>query len=277
MELDKNRIVIRQRDFFDLLDLALRVIRAYGGPLAVCLALGILPLALLNAWLLHPWTEPDIDTGFPAAYLWLMLVAVVAQTPLATAPATLYLGQALFTERPGPRKILADLWTSVPQLLVYQGAVRAVLVLPAIVVLPAVLWFLPCCVWPYLNEVILLERNPLWRRRPQQMTTLRRSMALHRASTGDLFARCMGAVVVGLTLLGSFWLSFWLLGGLLVGEWEWEGRVYTVYFPLALWLSVAYLTVVRFLAYLDLRIRREGWEVELLIRAEQSRLSRASL
>jgi hypothetical protein len=32
--------------------------------------------------------------------------------------------------------------------------------------------------------------------------------------------------------------------------------------------SRGYLTVVRFLAYLDLRIRREGWEAELMMRAE---------
>ena len=31
--------------------------------------------------------------------------------------------------------------------------------------------------------------------------------------------------------------------------------------------------VVRFLSYLDLRIRHEGWEVELLMRAEALRLA----
>ncbi len=40
------------------------------------------------------------------------------------------------------------------------------------------------------------------------------------------------------------------------------------------WLVVGYLTVVRFLAYLDLRIRREGWEVELMMRNEAARLTR---
>ncbi len=49
---------------------------------------------------------------------------------------------------------------------------------------------------------------------------------------------------------------------------------YTIFYPLALWLTVSYFTVVRFLGYLDLRIRREGWEVELMMRAEQMRLTR---
>ena len=33
-----------------------------------------------------------------------------------------------------------------------------------------------------------------------------------------------------------------------------------------------FFRVVRFLSYLDLRIRHEGWEVELLMRAESLRL-----
>ena len=36
---------------------------------------------------------------------------------------------------------------------------------------------------------------------------------------------------------------------------------------------VAFMAVVRFLSYLDLRIRHEGWEVELLMRAEAQRLA----
>jgi hypothetical protein len=46
-----------------------------------------------------------------------------------------------------------------------------------------------------------------------------------------------------------------------------------VLYPACLWLVVAFLAVVRFLSYLDLRIRHEGWEVELLMRAESLRLT----
>ena len=45
-------------------------------------------------------------------------------------------------------------------------------------------------------------------------------------------------------------------------------------YPATLWMVAAYFTVVRFLGYLDLRIRREGWEVELLMRAELDRWTR---
>ena len=39
-------------------------------------------------------------------------------------------------------------------------------------------------------------------------------------------------------------------------------------------MVASYLTVVRFFSYLDLRIRREGWEVELVMRAERAQLAR---
>ena len=46
-----------------------------------------------------------------------------------------------------------------------------------------------------------------------------------------------------------------------------------VCFPATLWLVAGYFAVVRFLSYLDLRIRREGWEIELIMRAAANRLS----
>lgn len=274
VELDRNRIAIRQRDFLDVLDLALRVIRTYAGPLTAAFAVGIVPIMLLNAWLLAGLLEEPFETDFPGLYLWYVLVLTVWETPLAMAPAVIYLGQSLFMERPRARKVAANLLTSLPQLLIYQLFLRGLLVLPALLFLPVVLWFLPFALWPYSAEVILLERNPLRQRPTQQMTTYRRTLALHRGTSGDLLARWLGATAVGIMLWASFWVSFWVLGGLLLSEWQWEGAVYSVYFPLALWLTIAYLTVVRFLAYLDLRIRREGWEVELLMRAEQARLAR---
>ena len=45
--------------------------------------------------------------------------------------------------------------------------------------------------------------------------------------------------------------------------------------PLALWLAGIYATVFRFLSYLDSRIRLEGWEVELQLKAERARVLQA--
>jgi hypothetical protein len=266
MQFDRNRIVIRERGWLDLLDLALRVTRAYALPLAASLAVGILPAMLFNAWLLSGLSEAEFDELVPRAYLVWMLVIVLVESPLVTAGATLYLGEAVFFARPGMRSIAGGFFRRLPQLLAFQA-------LRAVFLLPIVTWFVPFAVWPYLNEVLLLERNP-WRRRAGQLTTFRRVTTLHRGSAGDLFLRWIAAAAFGAILVAALWLTMQCLAGMLLAEWKWEGLCLTLYYPLALWIVVGYFTVVRFLGYLDLRIRREGWEVELMMRAEGARLSR---
>jgi hypothetical protein len=268
MQLDRNRIVIRERGWLDLFDLALRVIRVYAGPLALSLAVGVLPAMLFNAWLLSGLCELDFDGAFPQWYLFWMLIVVLAEIPLVTAPATLYLGEAVFFEHPSVRSVAGGFFRALPQLVFLQTLLR-VIFLPMVVT-----WFVPFAIWPYLNEVILLERNPLWPRRRAQMTTFRRVKALHAGGVGDMFGRWLASAAFAAMLFAAFWATMQFLAGLLLNEWALEGLTYTFYYPLALWIVAGYFTVVRFLGYLDLRIRREGWEVELMMRAEEARLSR---
>lgn len=256
MQLDNTRITVRERNYFDTLDLALRVIRAYGWRLALALAAGAVPMMVLDAWLLAGYREADFQLGFPVRYMMWTLVLVAWQVPLAGAPATLYLGHVLFGEQPRPKTIARKLWESLPQLLFYQGLLRP--------------FFLG---WRYLNEVILLERNPI-RSGESSKSTFGRSRTLHRGEGGDLFARSFGSLAVGMLLFVSVWLSMLAVRTMLSGRWSWDEPMATSYFALALWIVASYFTVVRFLSYLDLRIRREGWEVELLMRAERARFLR---
>ena len=270
MQLDENRIVIRPRSHLDVMDLALRVIREYAWPLLVALAIGAVPVMGFNAWLLADFADVDfVEAEFAyARYMALMLLLVIWEMPLVTAPVTLYLGQALFTDRPQPREVARGFVDSLGQMLWYQVLLRAFWV-------PLVFtWVFLFAVWPYLNEVVLLERNPMWAREPGQMTTARRRRALHVGYVADLFARWLASLAIATALFLACWFSIWLAGRMLVNEWELTGATFTVCFPLALWLVVGYFTVVRFLGYLDLRIRREGWDVELTLRAERARLMR---
>ncbi|MCX7428462.1 MAG: hypothetical protein NTW96_22905 [Planctomycetia bacterium] len=268
MQLDNTRIAIRERTFVDVLDLALRVVRWCAGPLAIALAAGIVPTFLLNAYLLSGYEEPDFELGFPIWYMIDVALLMLWEIPLATAPATLYLGQALFEERPSAGRIAGNFVRSLPQLIWYQVVLRVMVLFP-----PAWLWLF--AQRPYLNEVILLERTPLAQKTPANPSTGRRCRTLHAGRGGDLFGRWMAAVTVGALLAASCWGSMYLGGGFLLNEWEPGNGWFTHGFHLALWLVVGLFTVVRFLGYLDLRIRREGWEVELLMRAEGARLSRA--
>ena len=46
MQLDRTTIAIRERGLLDTLDLSLHVLRRYAGPLAIHMALGVVPLML---------------------------------------------------------------------------------------------------------------------------------------------------------------------------------------------------------------------------------------
>lgn len=270
MQLDHTQIAIRERSLLCLLDLALRVVATHAGPLLAALALGVLPVALLDHWLVHAVLDLDPmleEEGAYALYLFGMMALVAWQMPLATALVTLYLGQALFDQRPPPRVLLRQFLGSLPQLIWYQVFVRAIwlFVVPFGIVYPF-------SYRPYLNEVILLERNPL--RGQGRMTTGARAASLHASVWGDLFLQWLTAIVFGLLLIVSIIGSCYLMRGELLGNWEHDWIFISVCYPMSIWLVIGYLAVFRFLAYLDLRIRREGWELELLVRAESDRLKR---
>ena len=149
------------------------------------------------------------------------------------------------------------------------------------------------CLWsaalrtfrPYINEIILLEKNPLIPR-GTAITVNKRSAHLHGPYSGDLLVRWLGATVITWLLVCLVIYTAVLTQGVLITDWPIhfsleDGEVASnldwfklqVVYPACLWLVVIFLAVVRFLSYLDLRIRHEGWEVELLMKAESLRLN----
>jgi hypothetical protein len=268
MQLDQHRIVIRERGYLDLLDLALRVMRAYAAPLMGLFLLGVVPAMAFNYYLLYGQELQLYQDFLPREYIFNLVMLMLIEAPLATAPITLFLGHALFMKKPRAERIAKEFFRSLPQMLFFQVLLRIPLLYMFIT------WILLFGATPYMSEVILLERNPLFRRRQGQMTTFRRIAALHNGVMGDLFPRWLASLVFGGTLFASLWLCGLTLCGMLFNEWEWEGPTFTFFLPLSLWMTFGFFAVVRYLGYLDLRIRREGWEVELMMRAEGARLTR---
>jgi hypothetical protein len=136
----------------------------------------------------------------------------------------------------------------------------------------------------YINEIILLERLPWRSSNPAEMTLGKRSKSLHSPYATDLFVRFLLVSMLGLLLSVTLCLSTWLVLKFLLDSGDltmidlfsrFDLRWYhaQIAYPAILWLIAAYFSVVRFLDYLDLRIRHEGWEVELLMRAEALRLA----
>jgi hypothetical protein len=277
MQLDTTRIAIRERDLLDVLDLSLQVIRAYAVPWLVTSVVGAAPFAVLNWWLLRSvW--PHRGPVEWSVYLSLMAILIAWELPLASAALTRYIGQAVFVDRPSARQIVRDVVDSLPQLFVFQALIRGLFFLPAIWLgevwwlMSFVLW-IPFVAYPHLNEVILLERNPLARSRGR-ITTWQRSQTLHEGSRGSQFGRWLMTLLLSGLMTASLSQLIWFLRGLLTNHWDYDDAFWLYGLPAAMWIVASFFAVARYLSYLDLRIRREGWEVELQIRAEGDRLTR---
>ncbi|REK06805.1 MAG: hypothetical protein DWQ37_22455 [Planctomycetota bacterium] len=266
MQFDQARIAIRERSWLDNLDLALQVIRTHFKAVCVLAAWGVLPLVAMNYAMLYVLLSGDLSEEATFEMVWWSLVAVLFEAPLATAPVTLYLGQALFDAHPSGRKVARDLLACLPQLFLFQFLLRGLLF---VMVLSAVI---PYALWPYLNEVILLERNPL-SARGGQLSTMKRSSVLHRGKSGDYIARGLAAAFFGGLLVVALYVTQSMVLRVLFGVSEgWTARVLAL--QGVLWIVAVFFTVVRFLSYLDQRIRSEGWEVELFLRAQRERMMR---
>lgn len=296
MQLDETQIAIRERSTLDLLDLATHVLRNYVRPLLAVWGLGIAGFCLLNQFLLRQlsevsWAEDgvfEVAAGGTFDYVRNMVFLVVLEAPLATALVTKYLGEAVFLKQPSVKSAIKDTYRLYWRLFWCHFVLRGLgpglvcawfagaspdftagdffLMVTAAVFAFARAWR------PFINEIILLERNPLRGRAASDMTVGRRSSLLHSAVGGDLFVKWMGYSVVGGLLSLSFFFAMVFASGVFLNDWSIGPIMIQVCVPLALWIVAGYLAVVRFLAYLDLRIRCEGWEVELRMRAEGARL-----
>lgn len=288
MRLDRTRIAIIERRQPEILDAALLVFRRFFYPIVGLTLLLALPVAILNHALIA-WMTSDITVSFAfGRYIWTMCMLIYIEAPFVSTLATLYIGKVMFYEAPSVRELLIEAGKLSHRLLWVHGVQRGVLV--ALVFLffsqpdtdiTAVEVFLPflCMALflvrslrPYINEIVLLERSPLSSKSGEINAGLR-SQRLHGPHSGDLFGRGVSMILVcaglGVTTVGVLWFAI----ASLTNAWTWGATMTYFALPTALWLLASYVTVFRFLSYLDLRIRLEGWEVELRIRAEANRLN----
>jgi hypothetical protein len=304
MQLDRTRIAIHERNLLETLDLALHVTRRFIGPIVTGSLLAIVPLALLN-YVLVGWMAPrDLEETSAFRYFWNMTILVYLEAPLAAVFVVAYLGPAVFLDERPLEQIARDVLRNALPLALCQGLLRGVFLAWGLYVLTdrlaepngfiegflmivIVLWATALRAFrPYINEIILLEQNPLSGKNPATITMGKRSAHLHSPYAGDLFIRWLGAATIGLVLVLLAIFTAVMTEGFLISDWpvHWSAESsellwnlswfrLEVLYPACLWTVVVFLSVVRFLSYLDLRIRHEGWEVELLMRAEGQRLA----
>jgi hypothetical protein len=293
MQLDRTYIAIRPRSLFEIFDLALHVIRDHFRRLFVLWLIGATPLALLN-WMLIGWMA-DVrfaNDDYLVAYFFLQALLIINQTQVASVFITAYLGAAMFEDQTLARQAIRKVFSTNPYLFWSHGVLRGVFPLILVVSLigealaPEDL-VLSCLgatavagiglmvrVWrPFVNEILVLEKTPIKKRRGTAIRFAARSAHLHDSRNGGLVGRFCLVSLVAVPLTMMVWGCLNLVNSTLNVFSGSELDPAVVFFPLAAWVVSGFVAVIRFLAYIDTRIRQEGWDVELLIRAQASRLS----
>lgn len=259
MALDRTLVQVRERPLLDVLDLGFVVLRARPAALIGAALAGIAPFAALNLWVFRPAHEVT-----PPA----ILALLTFEAPLATAPLTVVLGSLMFGGRPRPRQVAASLARGAIPVLLFSALLRTALLF-TVALAPVVPMYLP-----FPSEVGLLERTRFWR-------VPGRSAALGSDRRGELAILALMELGLG----GAFAASAWIGGGTLVravlGEqprWDVPDGLDLAdpRFQLAFWAAATFFAVARFLLYIDQRIRLEGWEVELRLRAVGRALGEAT-
>ena len=264
VELGRARVVLRVRPLPDVFDLALRVCSRNGA------ALGRLTLVLLlPAWAacvaLHHLAKQSYWIVWP--------VAVVLATVLQGA-FTVAAGQLLFEKDAGVRVVLARFGRRLGSYLVALALFR----LPAAVAIYGLfrsldiaesaanaLWILPIiglllARQVFVQEVVLLEGSGPW---PGRKRTVQLLKGYVTSGVGLVLwwiaalTFCIGGADV---MAGSL-----IRYGLQLGEpFGAFAEIGGSPFALAgLFLAVPMVATARFLVYLDLRTRKEGWDLQL--------------
>ncbi|MEZ6136263.1 MAG: hypothetical protein R3C53_15315 [Pirellulaceae bacterium] len=300
MQLDRTEIVIRQRTALELFDLSVLVLKQHAGMiLLTCAVLGV-PLLALDVFAIH-WMMgeeaylvaeqlPSPEFAMRGRYISHLILLFVMQFPIISLPVTVYLGNQIFFEKISLRSLLIRLAPIAWRSLLVLGVVRLGLVglfmeyfversvtfdlameFWLLFVVSLIGLILRAC-YPFAPEIFGLELCKLRTKSKDEITYAQRSRGLHRQLLSEHFMRFIAAgffsVLLSLMLLGTV-LFF---QGTFLGDWQWNRWYDFLILPLVIWLVGTYIAVFRFLSYIDTRIRLEGWEIELRLRAEALRL-----
>lgn len=243
-ELVTSRVALRDRPFVDVLDLSFCFLRESFGPL-LRLALIVLPLPIaltVAAGHLVDW--------------WLGWTVAIALASFVSAPFTVLFSQFVFQQAPSVKAALTQSLAAMPRLLMVNIGLAIALGLAFLFLVLPVLWVASACF--FVSEAVLLERARLGE-------AFSRSSRLGTRASGDVL---MASIVLGLFYFVAPALGH-QLGGIVLEH------VFSISAPAALsvnggsalaafgfWLAVPYVALVRFLFYINVRTRTEGWDIQ---------------
>ena len=291
MRFDKTFIAIRDRSILEIFDLSLHVVTDHFKSLLCLLVVGAAPWIALDLWLIG-WMIDNEE--FQGMYYWLMLMLILSQAQVGTTFMTHYLGQAMFVGRPGLRATVGSVLKTSPFFWWVHGGLRLIVpVALCCLLINPYDWdsamavgalLIPLFVGiglfvrafrPFVSEILLLERTPVSKKDETKVYFSKRSNALHNAANSDLFGRFVTAAFLSLPLGFACFSMFVAIDSMLNIRANSESSHLPYYWVAALWIVAGFIGVTRFLSYIDIRIRQEGWAVELRMRAEGQRLLEA--
>jgi uncharacterized membrane protein YbhN (UPF0104 family) len=302
VQLDKTEIVIRQRSTLELLDLSMRVVRRHGLKIAAACAICGVPLLIANVWVsawmfsedavLAAEQMPEPQVFLRCRHAVHLLVLFLFQFPLISMPATIFLGDQVFYASPTIKQLLSKLAGVWVQSVWVLGISRMALVslvlafavnrntvfdpvFESLLLAGLAVCLLIRAVWPFAPEILGLERCLIRPTRESPISYAVRRSGLHQSVSSDHVSRFIlctfAAIALAFTLSATALVaSVALVGNVDLSIWYDRIVISTV-----LWLVGLFVVVFRFLSYLDSRIRLEGWELELRLRAEGQRVAAA--
>lgn len=248
MNVWEARVVVRERKLAEIIDLSLRFCLVLGGSLYVKLCLWLLlPSYALCWWVLH--------SGVASAQIWGCVLALVL-SPLLQLPFTVAAGRLMFSAEVGLAEVLRASARLLFRIVVVRLLSLLVLLGGSLIV---ILVPLAIARGLYLGEVVVLEgAGPILAYKRAGRLTARRVVqslivwlallltSLAFIAVAQVLARTLGAEGLPIEGLSDAW-------GALNGEAAIAG----------LFLSLPLVASMRFLAYIDNRTRREGWDVQV--------------
>jgi hypothetical protein len=240
-----SRVPLRIRGVPEILDLAF--VFAAGNPRVYYRLMALLGIPLLGIF-----AAARYALGWPWVYVWLLAIPTGA---LAQGVFTTAAGELLFAENARARSVLRSF---VLRLSPYLGSLvlsRAIASFVAIIPFFARLLGRAA----FVREAVLLERA-------SSGQALARSASLVRRQEGPCFAMWMslllmqGTFVAAAELLGHSVVEFSLQLGRPFGSIMEGGSLYALIGFVA---SIPYVATARFLKYIDIRTRKEGWDIQI--------------
>jgi hypothetical protein len=248
MNLLAARIALRPRTLTDVLDLAVPFCVAQRRLIGKLALVTLVPLAGLAAYL-------RLARGTGWGLIWLVLLPL---SFLVQGVFTVAFADALFDE-PGAvrarrvlgqfaRRLLPFLFAHLARLIAIALAVAVVVMIP----------FLASLL--FVSESVLLERVPIW-----PAFTRSRALARYRGffCFGLWTFTLLVPVIAALAgeLVGYSIVTFTLQLGAPAGELFSDGG--SGFAVLGVLAAVPVVAAARFLGYIDLRTRKEGWDIQL--------------